>query len=150
MPRKPRIDILATGIKTPVGVKIAGYQLSKIQTIGQQLECILKDVSGTATVYSERVAGGRYIKVDIQREKAAHYGLNIADVQQVVATAIEGMNVTQTVEGSERYPVNIRYPQGYRNSPDQLSLLPIVTPGGQRIALADVANVFIICGVKDL
>jgi len=143
MPIKTRIDMLATGIKTPVGIKIAGPRLSKIQAIGQQLERILKDVPGTASVYSERVAGGRYIKVDIQREKAARYGLNIADVQQVVATAIGGMNVTQTVEGSERYPVNIRYPQDYRNSPEQLSLLPIVTPGGQRIALADVANVFI-------
>ncbi len=143
MPIKNRIDMLATGIKTPVGIKIAGPQLSKIQAIGQQLERILKDVPGTASVYSERVVGGRYIKVDIQREKAARYGLNIADVQQVVATAIGGMNVTQTVEGSERYPVNIRYPQDYRNSPEQLSLLPIVTPGGQHIALADVANIFI-------
>ena len=143
MPIKTRIDMLATGIKTPVGIKISGPKLSEIQAIGQQLENILKDFPGTASVYSERVAGGRYIKVDIQREKAARYGLNIADVQQVVATAIGGMNVTQTVEGLERYPVNLRYPQDYRSSPEQLSLLPIVTPSGQRIALADVANVFI-------
>ncbi len=143
MPIKTRIDMLATGIKTPVGIKISGPELSKIQAIGQQLEIILKDVPGTASVYSERVAGGRYIKVDIRREKAARYGLNIADVQQVVATAIGGMNVAQTVEGLERYPINIRYPQDYRNSPEQLSLLPIVTPSGQRISLADVANVFI-------
>jgi len=143
MPIKTRIDMLATGIKTPVGIKISGPKLSEIQKIGQQLEVILKDVPGTASVYSERVAGGRYIKVDIQREKAARYGLNIADIQQVVATAIGGMNVTQTVEGLERYPVNIRYPQDYRNSPEQLSLLPIVTPSGQRIALADVAHILI-------
>lgn len=143
MPIKTRIDMLATGIKTPVGIKISGPKLTEIQAIGQQLEIILKDVPGTASVYSERVAGGRYIKVDIQREKAARYGLNIADVQLVVATAIGGMNVTKTVEGLERYPVNIRYPQDYRNSPEQLSLLPIVTPAGQRIALADVANVFV-------
>ncbi len=143
MPIKTRIDMLATGIKTPVGIKISGPKLTEIQAIGQQLEVILKDVPGTASVYSERVAGGRYIKVDIQREKAARYGLNIADVQQVIATAIGGMNVTKTVEGLERYPVNIRYPQDYRNSPEQLSLLPIVTPSGQRIALADVANVFV-------
>lgn len=142
MPIKTRIDMLATGIKTPVGIKIAGPELKQIQAIGQQLENILKDVAGTASVYSERVAGGRYLKVDIQREKAARYGLNIADVQQVVATAIGGMNVTQTVEGLERYPVNLRYPQDYRNSPEQLALLPIVTPNGQRISLADVANVF--------
>ena len=143
MPIKTRIDMLATGIKTPVGIKVAGPELTKIQEIGQQLEKILAEVPGTASVYSERVAGGRYIKVDIQREKAARYGLNIADVQQVVSSAIGGMNVTQTVEGLERYPVNIRYPQDYRNSPEQLAMLPIVTDSGQRISLADVANVFV-------
>ena len=143
MPIKTRIDMLATGIKTPVGIKIAGTDLNVIQDIGQQLETILADVPGTASVYSERVAGGRYIKVDINRENASRFGLNIADVQQVIASAIGGINVTQTVEGLERYPVNIRYPQSYRNSPEQLALLPIVTPLGQRIALGDVATVFI-------
>jgi Cu(I)/Ag(I) efflux system membrane protein CusA/SilA len=143
MPIKTRIDMLATGIKTPVGIKIGGRDLNEIQKIGQQLEKILSEVEGTASVYSERVAGGRYIKVDIQREKAARYGLNIADVQSVVASAVGGMNVTQSVEGLERYPVNIRYPQSYRASPEALGLLPIVTPQGKRIALADVANVFI-------
>jgi Cu(I)/Ag(I) efflux system membrane protein CusA/SilA len=143
MPIKTRIDMLATGIKTPVGIKVGGPDLKVIQEIGQQLETILKDVPGTASVYSERVAGGRYIKVDIKREKAARYGLNIADVQQVVASAIGGMNVTQTVEGLERYPVNLRYPQDYRNSPEQLSLLPIVTMAGLRIALADVADIYV-------
>jgi Cu(I)/Ag(I) efflux system membrane protein CusA/SilA len=143
MPIKTRIDMLATGIKTPVGIKVAGPELSVIQAIGQRLEIVLKDVPGTASVYSERVAGGRYIKVDIQREEAARYGLNIADVQQVVATAIGGMNVTQTIEGLERYPVNIRYPQDYRSSPEQLALLPIVTMSGQRITLGDVANIFV-------
>ena len=143
MPIKTRIDMLATGIKTPVGVKVAGPELATIQLIGQQLETILAAVPGTASVYSERVAGGRYIHVDIHRERAARYGLNIADVQQVVATAIGGMNITQTVEGLERYPVNIRYPQSYRDSPEQMALLPIVTPAGQRIALGDVATVSI-------
>ncbi len=143
MPIKTRIDMLATGIKTPVGIKVAGPNLNEIQKIGQQIEVLLKDLPGTASVYSERVAGGRYIKVDINREKAARYSLNIADVQQVVATAIGGMNVTETVEGQERYPVNIRYPQAYRDSPEELMLLPIVAPAGQRIALADVADVYI-------
>lgn len=143
MPIKTRIDMLATGIKTPVGIKVAGPKLSEIQKIGQQIEVLLKDVQGTASVYSERVAGGRYIKVDINREKAARYSLNISDVQQVVSTAIGGTNVTQTVEGQERYPVNLRYPQAYRDSPEELMLLPIVTPAGQRIALGDVADVFI-------
>ncbi len=143
MPIRTRIDMLATGIKTPVGIKVAGPDLKEIEKIGQRLEQVLKQVPGTASVYSERVAGGRYIKVDIRREQAARYGLNIADVQQVVATAIGGMNVTQTVEGLERYPVNLRYPQDYRNSPEQLALLPMVTPRGQRIALGDVANIYV-------
>ena len=143
MPIKTRIDMLATGIKTPVGIKVAGPELSVIQDIGQQLETLLKDVPGTASVYSERVAGGRYIKVDIQREKAARYGLSVADIQQVVATAIGGMNVAQTVEGLERYPINLRYPQDYRDSPEKLALLPIVTPSGQVVPLEDVAQVYI-------
>jgi Cu(I)/Ag(I) efflux system membrane protein CusA/SilA len=141
MPIKTRIDMLATGIKTPVGIKVAGPELGVIQAIGQDLERILADVPGTASVYSERVAGGRYIKVDIHRDQAARYGLSIADIQQVIATAIGGMNITETVEGLERYPVRLRYPQAYRDSPETLALLPIVTPSGQRIALADVADV---------
>lgn len=141
MPIKTRIDMLATGIKTPVGIKVAGPDLAKIQEIGQQIEQLLPQVDGTASVYSERVAGGRYIKVDISRDKASRFGLNIEDVQQVVSTAIGGMNVTQTVEGQERYPVNLRYPQDYRDSPEQLSRLPVVTPKGQRIALGDVADI---------
>ena len=143
MPIKTRIDMLATGIKTPVGIKVAGPDLGVIQEIGQQLEILLKDVPGTASVYSERVAGGRYIKVDIRREKAARYGLNVADIQQVVATAIGGMNVAQTVEGLERYPINLRYPQDYRDSPEKLAILPIVTPSGQVVSLQDVARVYI-------
>jgi Cu(I)/Ag(I) efflux system membrane protein CusA/SilA len=143
MPIKTRIDMLATGIKTPVGIKIAGRELAIIQDIGKQLEDMMVDIKGTASVYSERVAGARYLKVDIKREKAARYGLNIADVQQVIASAIGGMNVTQTVEGQERYPVNLRYPQDYRDSPEQLARLPIVTPDGMRIALADVASVYV-------
>lgn len=143
MPIKTRIDMLATGIKTPVGIKVAGPDLNIIQGIGQQLERVLKDVEGTASVYSERVAGGRYIKADIQREKAARYGLNIADIQEILASAVGGMNVSSTVEGLERYPINVRYPQDYRDSPEQLELLPIVTPAGLRIALGDVANIFV-------
>ena len=143
MPIKTRIDMLATGIKTPVGIKVAGSDLAVIQKIGQQIEQILATMPSTASVYSERVAGGRYIKVDIKRDLASRYALNISDIQQVVSTAIGGMNVSESVEGLERYPINLRYPQSYRDSPEQLALLPIVTPNGQRIALADVANVYI-------
>jgi len=143
MPIKTRIDMLATGIKTPVGIKIAGPDLSTIQAIGQDLERILQNVEGTASVYSERVAGGRYIKVDIQRERAARYGLNIADIQQIVSTAIGGMNIGESVEGLERYPIRLRYPQTYRDSVQSISMLPLITASGQRIALADVAEVYI-------
>ncbi len=146
MPIKTRIDMLATGIKTPVGIKIAGSDLNEIQKIGEALERILEQVPGTASVYSERVAGGRYIEVEIDRIQAARYGLNVADVQQVVATAIGGTNVARTVEGLERYPINLRYPQDYRDSPEQLADLPLVTPSGQRIALADVASIGITDG----
>jgi len=146
MPIKTRIDMLATGIKTPVGIKVAGPDLNVIQEIGQQLEQVLIKVDGTASVYSERVAGGRYIKIDINRVKAARYGLNISDIQQVISTAIGGMNVTQTTEGLERYPINMRYPQDYRSSPEQLELLPIITPSEQKITLADVAQIKIESG----
>jgi copper/silver efflux system protein len=146
MPIKTRIDMLATGIKTPVGIKVSGPELSVIEAIGKQLEEVLPAVEGTASVYSERVAGGRYIKIDINRQLAAQYGLNIDDVQAVVRTAIGGMNVTETVEGLERYPVNLRYPQNYRNSVGQLKVLPLVTKTNQRIALADVANIYIADG----
>ncbi len=146
MPIKTRIDMLATGIKTPVGIKISGTDLTEIQKIGEQIETILKTVPGTASVYSERVAGGRYITVDINRQKAARFGLNIADVQEVVSSAIGGINVTQTVEGLERYPVNMRYPQMYRDSVSKLKLLPIVTRSGAHIPLADVATIRITDG----
>jgi Cu(I)/Ag(I) efflux system membrane protein CusA/SilA len=146
MPIKTRIDMLATGIKTPVGIKIAGPDLNVIQSIGKDLERVLEPVEGTASVYSERVAGGRYVDIDIDRARASRYGLNIDDVQDIVRTAIGGINVTQTVEGLERYPVNLRYPQQVRDSVEQLRLLPIVTPNGARIALADVADVSVTDG----
>jgi Cu(I)/Ag(I) efflux system membrane protein CusA/SilA len=146
MPIKTRIDMQATGIKTPVGIKVAGPDLEVIERIGQDLERVLADVEGTVSVYSERVAGGRYVDVEIDRRRAARFGLNIADVQDIVRSAVGGMNVTRTVEGLERYPVNVRYPQRVRDSVEQLRLLPIVTPEGGRIALADVADVEVVDG----
>jgi Cu(I)/Ag(I) efflux system membrane protein CusA/SilA len=145
MPIKTRIDMLATGIKTPVGIKVSGPDLNVIQNIGQQLEQILGEVKGTASVYSERVAGGRYIKIDINRRQAAQYGMSIKDVQQIVSSAIGGMNISESVEGDKRYPINLRYPQHYRDSPEKLQRLPIVTDlltkGGHNITLGDVADI---------
>ncbi|MFA7594167.1 MAG: efflux RND transporter permease subunit [Thiohalobacteraceae bacterium] len=141
MPIKTRIDMLATGIKTPVGIKIAGPDLTVIQRIGQDIETVLRDVPGTASAFAERVVGGRYVMVDIDRVAASRVGLNVADVQEIVRTAVGGMNVTETVEGLERYPVNLRYPRDVRDSLTTLRLLPIVTPSGEEVALADVAAV---------
>lgn len=146
MPIKTRIDMLATGIKTPIGIKVSGPDLAVIQRLGEELEQVIAPIEGTASVYSERVAGGRYIMIDIDRVKAARFSLNIADVQQVIATAIGGTSITQTVEGLERYSVNLRYPEGYRNSPEALEKLPIVTPLGQHITLSDVANISVRAG----
>tara|TARA_R110001583_G_scaffold11285_2_gene51345 strand:- start:19186 stop:22314 length:3129 start_codon:yes stop_codon:yes gene_type:complete len=146
MPIKTRIDMLATGIKTPIGIKIAGGDLLEIEKIGKQVEKILKNVKGTASVYAERVSGGRYVKVDIDREKAGRYGLNISEIQQLVAVAIGGQNITETIEGLERYPVNLRYPNEYRDSIIALKSLPIVTPSKLSISLNDVANVYIESG----
>ncbi len=142
-PIKTRIDMLATGIKTPVGIKIAGPELGVIQKIGEDIEKILKTVPGTASAFSERVAGGRYVTIDIIRDQASRYGLNIDDVQDVVRTAIGGMNVTETVEGLERYPVNLRYPRGYRDSLETLKDLVVITPSGGQIPLSAVANLTI-------
>jgi len=139
-PIKTRIDMLATGIKTPLGIKIAGPDLQVIQKIGQEIETVLKRLPGTASAFSERVAGGRYVTVDILRDQASRYGFNIDDVQDIVRTAIGGMNVTETVEGLERYPVNIRYPRGVRDSVERLRELAIVTPSGQQIPLSAVAD----------
>ena len=141
MPIKTRIDMLATGIKTPLGIKVAGADLQVIEDVGYRIEQALRDVPGTASVYAERVTGGRYITIDINRISAARLGLNIDDIQDIVRTAIGGMNVTMTVEGLERYPVNIRYPRGMRDSLERLRQLPVVTPAGARIPLQEVATI---------
>ncbi|WP_334049692.1 efflux RND transporter permease subunit [Alteromonas gracilis] len=141
MPIKTRIDMLATGIKTPVGIKIAGPDLAGIESIGKDIETLLKDVPNTASVYAERVVGGRYIYVDIDRQLAARYGMSIDDVHSIVGTAIGGQIVTQSVEGRERFPVTMRFLQHYRDTPESLASMPFVTPSGAHITLGDVANV---------
>ncbi|QEY52675.1 efflux RND transporter permease subunit [Legionella longbeachae] len=141
MPIRTRLDMLATGIKTPVGIKIAGPDLNTIQKLGEQIEYILKTIPGTASVFAERVSSSRYVTIDINRLKAARYGLNIADVQELIETAVGGLNVSQTVEGRERYPINLRYPRDIRDSLQKLRLLPIVTATGATIPLSEIARV---------
>ena len=140
-PIKTRIDMLATGIRTPVGIKIMGPDLVIIQRIGQQVEDILRDLPGTTSVYAERTATGRYLDIDIDRIAAGRYGLNVKDVQDIVGSAVGGMTVSYTVEGLERYPINLRYPQDFRDSLQSLRDLPLVTPTGANVTLADVARV---------
>ncbi len=141
MPISTRIDMLATGIKTPVGIKIAGPDLQTIEKIGQQLETILQPLPGTVSVYAERTASARYVTIDINRKEAARYGLNIKDIQNIVELAVGGMNITETIEGRERYPVNLRYPYYSRDSLEKIRLLPIVTSLGASIPLETIAKV---------
>ena len=145
-PIKTRIDMLATGIKTPVGIKITGPDLAVIERIGGELEAALRGVAGTASVYAERAATGRYLDVDIRRVDAARYGLNIADIQETISYAVGGMNIGYTVEGLERYPINLRYPQDWRNSPERLRTLPLMAADGAQLLLGDVATIRITDG----
>jgi len=146
MPIRGRIDMLATGIKTPVGIKIAGPDLDEIARIGEAVEAVIGTLDGTASVYAERVTGGRFVDIDVNRLEAARFGLNVADVHDVVRTAIGGMTVTESVEGAERYPVNLRYPRDYRNSVAALQSLPVITPTGAEIPLGRVADITIADG----
>jgi len=143
MPIKNRIDMLATGIKTPIGIKVAGPDLAVIGDIGEDIETVIKTVSGTSSVYAERVTGGRFVDVDINRAEAARFGLNVADIQEIVKTAIGGMSVAQSVEGLERYPINVRYPRDYRDSLERLENLPVVTKTGAQIPLSRVVDISI-------
>ena len=146
MPIKTRIDMLATGIKTPVGVKVAGPDVAVIERIGRQIEAALMQVPGTASAYSERVAAGRYIEITPKRLESARLGLNIEDINQVVSAAIGGINITETVEGLERYPVNVRFPREQRDDVQKLRELPLVTPAGAQIPLSQVATIEVVDG----
>jgi Cu(I)/Ag(I) efflux system membrane protein CusA/SilA len=141
MPIKTRIDMLATGVKTPVGIKISGPDLNVIEKIGKQIETQLSQLEQTRSVYSERVVGGRYIDIKIDRQQAARYGLNIQSLQNTAQAAIGGVDVTQTIEGLERYPINVRYQQAYRKNVQKLRQLPILTDDNMYIRLADVATI---------
>jgi Cu(I)/Ag(I) efflux system membrane protein CusA/SilA len=138
--------MLATGIKSPVGVKVAGTDLAQIDRITARLEQVLKRVPGVTSAFAERLSGGRYIDVDIDRVAAARYGLNIADVQSVVSAAIGGDNIGETVEGLQRFPISVRYPRELRDTPEKLRELPLLTERGAQIRLGDVAAIRIADG----
>ncbi|MGK7346686.1 MAG: efflux RND transporter permease subunit [Candidatus Nitrospinota bacterium M3_3B_026] len=141
MPIKTRIDMLSTGIKTPVGVKVAGPDLNVINDVASEIEAALRVLPGTRSVYAERVVGGNFLDFEIDRRKAARYGLNTGDVQDIIKSAIGGMNVTHTVEGLERYPVNVRYGRELRDNIEKLKRVLIPTPTGQQIPISQVADI---------
>ncbi|KVN66610.1 efflux RND transporter permease subunit [Burkholderia stagnalis] len=145
-PIRNRLDMLSTGIKTPVGVKISGPDLTQIDRIATQVEAAVKRVPGVTSALAERLNGGRYIDVDIDRLAAARYGLAVADIQSVVSSAIGGENVGEVIAGRERFPINLRYPREIRDSLEKLRALPIVTERGAQLRLGDVANVTIADG----
>ena len=140
MPIKTRIDMLSTGIKTPVGIKIAGPDLAELERLGKEVESVLRDVPGTLSVYAERVMGGNYLDFKIDRTAIARYGLTVGQVQEVIQSAIGGMNITTTVEGLERYPVNLRYARELRDDLPSLRSVLVPTPSGHQIPLGQLAS----------
>jgi len=141
MPIKTRIDMLSTGIKTPVGIKIGGPDLKTLENIGKEVEAVVKGLPGTLSAYSERVMGGSYLDFEIDRDAAARYGLNVGDVQDVIQSAIGGMNVSWTVEGLERYPINVRYPRELRDDITRLRETVVATPAGLQVPLGQLAAI---------
>ena len=141
MPIRARIDMLTTGIRTPVGIKIFGPDLATIEKIGIQLESVMKDIPGARSVFSERVAGGYFVDFDLKRDELARYGLSVADAQNVIMSAIGGQNVTTTIEGRARYPVNVRYPRELRDSIESLKQVLVSTPAGTQIPISQIADI---------
>lgn len=146
MPIKARIDMLTTGIRTPIGIKIMGADLAEVQKLGEHIEMVLKDVPGTKSVFAERAAGGYFLDFTLRREELARYGLTVDMANDVVMSAIGGENVTTTVEGRERYPVNVRYLRDYRSDPDKLSRTFVMAPNGTQIPLGQIADIRMVNG----
>ncbi|WP_417348105.1 efflux RND transporter permease subunit [Ferrimonas sp.] len=149
-PIKTRIDMLSTGIKTPIGIKISGADVDELQRIGGEIEAILTPLDGTVSAFAERVGGGRYIDIEPKLSAAARYGLSLDDVQNVVRLAIGGMQIGESVQGAERYPINLRYPRELRDDIDKLRALPVVTAKGHYIPLSNIADISISDGAPML
>jgi Cu(I)/Ag(I) efflux system membrane protein CusA/SilA len=146
MPIKTRIDMLATGIKTPLGIKLMGADLEQLNELGQRIEATVREMDGVLSVYSERVTGGNFIDVEIKRDAAARFGITVGDVQDVIKTALGGMNVSWTVEGLERYPINVRYPRELRNDLESLKRTAVPTPMGHTVTLGALADIRVVKG----
>jgi Cu(I)/Ag(I) efflux system membrane protein CusA/SilA len=146
MPIKTRIDMLSTGIKTPVGIKLMGEDLQVLNDLGVQVEAVMRDVPNTLSVYAERVTGGNFLDYKINRSEAARYGLTVGDIQDIIMSAVGGMNITQTIEGLERYPVNLRYGSELRDTPEKLKRILVPTPSGAHIPITQLADISIVKG----
>src|SRR5215467_10319201 len=146
MPVKARIDMISTGVRTPVGIKIFGSDLAEIERVGTRLEEILRRVPGTRSVFAERVAAGAFVDFEPRREQLARYGLTIQQLQMVISAAIGGEDITTTVEGRERYPVNLRYPRELRDDVGRLERVLVATPGGAQVPIAELADIRLVEG----
>jgi Cu(I)/Ag(I) efflux system membrane protein CusA/SilA len=146
MPIKNRLDMLATGIKTPVGIKVFGPDLAQLDRIGRQIEALLPQVRGTSAAFAERTVGGRYLDVDVDRAAAARYGLTVDDVQMAMMAAVGGMEAGQVIEGRERYSVLVRYPRELRDTPERIAATLVSTPAGAQVSLGELARLSIVPG----
>ncbi len=146
MPIKNRIDMLSTGIRTPIGIKVLGDDLKVIQGIGEQIESVLKDVKGTRNAYAERAAGGYYLDFVLNRQELARYGISVADAQMIIASAVGGENISYTIEGRERYPINVRYARDFRDDLNSLKRVLVPTPSGAQIPIAQLADIRMVEG----
>ncbi|SQA96812.1 Cation efflux system protein CusA [Cedecea neteri] len=142
-PIRNRLDMLATGIKSPVGIKVNGNNIAAIESVAEQIERVVKQVPGVTSALAERLGGGRYVDIDIDRRKAARYGVSVKELQSLVATVIGGENIGETIEGRERFPINVRYPRELRDNLQKLRDLPVITANGSQLALSELANISI-------
>ncbi|NIF32799.1 efflux RND transporter permease subunit [Enterobacter sp. Cy-643] len=142
-PIRNRLDMLATGIKSPVGIKVNGNNIAAIESVAGQIEHVVRQVPGVTSALAERLSGGRYVDIDIDRRKAARYGVSVKELQSMVATVIGGENIGETIEGRERFPINVRYPRELRDNLQKLRDLPVITSNGSQVALSELANIAI-------